>query len=60
MHRGPGAKIVINTLLYSFICSLPRVLQEQGVVREGRHGNAHLTQIVEILDDRGLPEQEAA
>ena len=56
---------------------LPGVLQEEGVVGERRHGDAHLTQVVEvltavtacmtayltqvveILDDRGLPQEEA-
>ena len=37
----------------------PGVLQEQGIVGQRRHCYSHLAQIVEILDDWGLPQQEA-
>ena len=36
----------------------PVVVEEEGVVAERTHGDAHLREVVEVLDDWRLPEQQ--
>ncbi|GMR32782.1 hypothetical protein PMAYCL1PPCAC_02977 [Pristionchus mayeri] len=49
----------VQTLLEVLEEWIPLVGDEEGVVREGRHGDARLSQVEQVLQHRHLPEHES-